>query len=140
MAELGFAINALIALGVRSKPSIKLHRFIENVRSAPNDMQVLGRELQEFGAVLGGLEKTLITQEQHSEKLSVDMGDVLDSCMEGVFQLEMLVGGRMVKEGDGKLSRQWKKWKWGFREKKVQGLKRQLEAHKAVLNTALLVQ
>lgn len=138
MAEIASAINGLITLSLHSRPAIQTHRLIENVRSAPDDMQILARELRELGLVFENLRKTLLAQELGGERLPLNLENVIGSCMGDFLQLGLLVKSHGIRADDGKLLRQWKKWRWALREKEVSALRAQLEAYKETLNSVLL--
>lgn len=132
------SIAGLIAVG--TKISVQLSDFLGSIRSAPSDIRDLAQELTDLCSILRRLQDIFSKNNGlHHQELSSDFQSVLNSCMDKLLQLQVLVGTYRVKEGAGFLTKRWKAFSWTFQEKEVAVLRGQLEAHKATLNIALLL-
>lgn len=119
-----------------------LYNLSSGIRDAPRHIQILAQDLEDYYHVLGSLQ-SLLSDEDFQLKAShvstsKDLARVLESSLAVFKDLNTILGTYKVFGSSLSIGKR-ARWRWNFKEKEVEDLRRSLNAQKLTLNTAISV-
>ena len=127
------AVSGIVGtVAVGAKVLVALHGFAKGVKSAPEELKLLTRELEDLCQIMDNFRKKTGGQ-MVNECIEDSSGAILDIFM----QLNQLVNEHTVTEKDGFLKKGWKQVKWHYIEKDIADLRVHLNSNKGNLLVAL---
>ena len=115
---------------------------VSAIKSAPNHISDMKKELTSFYNVLATLQQILDDNQTAAKDVQLGASDnlqtVLEDCITLFKRVQTLVNAFTELDGNENGTK-WKGIRWNFREADVNGMKRDLADRKLTLNTELLV-
>ncbi|KAG0133565.1 hypothetical protein HOY82DRAFT_517126 [Tuber indicum] len=123
-------IAGTVAVG--TKVLVALHGFAKGVKSAPEEVKLLTRELENLCKIMDNFRK-----ETKGLMVNQDIEDSSGAILDIFIQLNQLITEHTVSERDGLLKKGWKRVKWHYIEKDIADLRVHLNSNKGNLLVAL---
>ncbi|PUU82365.1 hypothetical protein B9Z19DRAFT_1041110 [Tuber borchii] len=123
-------ITGTVAVG--AKVLVALHGFAKGVKSAPEELKLLARELEHLCNVMDNFRK-----KTRGQIVSQGIEDISGAILDIFIQLNQLIIEHTVSEKDGFLKKGWKQVKWHYIEKDIADLRAHLNSNKENLLVAL---
>ncbi|KAG0634312.1 hypothetical protein HOY80DRAFT_1018554 [Tuber brumale] len=123
-------IAGTVAVG--AKVLVALHGFAKGVKSAPEELKLLTRELENLCKIMDNFRK-----ETKGLVVNQDIEDSSGAILDIFIQLDQLITKHTVFEKDGLLKKGWKRVKWHYIEKDIADLRVHLNSNKGNLLVAL---
>jgi hypothetical protein len=119
----------------------KLSNFVDEVKTAPAEVQALSNELAAFYSWLGQMKLLLESPRVH--ELPNDWTDkfstLMKNCSETLAQLEDIVKRASKIITERRTTQVWKSVKYTFKDKQVAELRKRIASYNAILTGMLLV-
>ena len=123
-------IAGTVAVG--AKVLVALHGFVNGVKSAPEELKLLTKELDDLCQIMENFEK-----KTEGQLVSREIEDSSGTILDIFTQLNKLITQHSITEKDGFLKKGWKQIRWNYIEKDIAGLRVHLNANKGNLIVAL---
>jgi len=123
-------ITGTVAVG--AKVLVALHGFAKGVKSAPEELRLLTRELEDLCEIMDNFRK-----KTRGQMVNRGIEDSSGAILDIFVQLNQLIIEHTVTEKDGFLKKGWKQVKWHYIEKDIADLRVHLNSNKGNLLVAL---
>ncbi|PWW77028.1 hypothetical protein C7212DRAFT_278972 [Tuber magnatum] len=123
-------IAGTVAVG--TKVLVALHGFAKGVKSAPEELKLLTRELEDLCRIMDNFRK-----KTRGQMVNRDIEDSSAAILDIFMQLNQLITEHTASEKDGFLKKGWKQVKWHYIEKEIADLRAHLNSNKGNLLVAL---
>ncbi|CUS08712.1 unnamed protein product [Tuber aestivum] len=123
-------ISGTVAVG--AKVLVALHGFAKGVKSAPEELKLLTRELEDLCKIMDNFRK-----KTGGHVVNQGIEDSSAAILDIFMQLNQLITEHTVSKKDGFLKKGWKQVKWHYIEKDIADLRVHLNSNKGNLLVAL---
>lgn len=143
MAETVGLASAVIGLGTLAKSCQGLYNVISRIKKASKHIDLLSRDLKDLCIILDTLQALFNDNEFLVGSLASlsrfeDLEPVRDICMSILNDIRTMVDGYKSQGTSADLGT-WKRLQWTFKEKEIEGYRKDLVTHKMTLNIAISV-
>lgn len=132
------SIISIAALSLHTARKTK--ELIDSITGAPRAVSNISTQLAALQVPLANLNNLLVQNHLANSVLKNDLFPQLDrpltSCQETFENIENAIKPYVKRSSDGRLTK-WRALKWGFKEKDIEGLGRELSQRKETLDIAI---